>query len=297
MKKISIILKPRAISDYNPLLPNLVSWLQRKKKEIYFCESDEARVRKILGKVPKSCNFVEYNELINDKDLNISLGGDGTLIGLARQMTRKSPPVFGVNVGHLGFITEYSKTDFYDGLELLFRGQYETSKIALYKVEILEENKTIFKGHFVNDAVINKPNISRIFSLTIGTENEHIYDISGDGLIISSSVGSTAYSLAAGGPIVHPEVGALTLTPICPHSLTHRPLVIPDKTTLFARPLKSKESFLLTLDGQEAKEIQSFHTVKISKNKSRYVSIIKNSNQSYFNTLKEKFKHGRRLRN
>jgi len=294
MKKISIILKPRAVSDYNPILPNLISWLQRKKKEIYFNEDDSDRIKKIVGKLPKCCAFLPHKDLINNNDLNISLGGDGTLIGLARHSTKKSPPIFGVNVGHLGFITEYTRTDFYEGLEKLFKGKFHTVKLNLYKVDILEKDKSIFRGHFLNDAVISKPHISRMFSLTIGTDNEHIYDLSGDGLIISSSIGSTAYSLAAGGPIVHPLVSALTLTPICPHSLTHRPVVIPDKTNLYARPLQSKESFLLTLDGQEAITIKSQHTIKISKNNSRYIKLIKNDDQSYFNTLKDKFTHGRR---
>ena len=131
-------------------------------------------------------------------------------------------------------------------------------------------------------------------SLSVSSENEHIYDLSGDGLIVSSTYGSTAYSLAAGGPIVHPEVRAMILTPICAHSLTHRPLVIPDSHTLQVKLIEKIDTVNITLDGQICVPIKHNSQVKITKESRRSVSIIKNNERTYFHTLKEKFVHGRR---
>src|SRR5690606_1398875 len=125
-------------------------------------------------------------------------------------------------------------------------------------------------------------------------QDEHIYDLSGDGLIISSPIGSTAYSLAAGGPIIHPQVGALVLTPICAHSLTHRPIVVPDDMRITVKSRDKDEAIHLTLDGQQLLDINPYQVIKISKSKARYVKLVQNSERTFFHTLKVKFTHGRR---
>lgn len=160
------------------------------------------------------------------------MGGDGTLIGVSRNVKKNSPPIFGVNMGNLGFITEFSKVEFFDQLENTIKGTYKLTSLPLYQVEVTRKNKVTFKGTFLNDLVINNNLVSKMLTLSVESEGEHIYNLSGDGLIISSPIGSTAYSLAAGGPIISPSVNAITLTPICAHSLTHRPLVIPDNTSV-----------------------------------------------------------------
>ena len=224
------------------------------------------------------------------------MGGDGTLIGVCRNVKKSSPPIFGVNMGHLGFITEFSKAEFFDQLEATLKGHFQLTQLCLFQVEVFskKKDKPSFKGYFLNDVVVNNNQISRMLTLTVESEGEHIYNLAGDGLIISSPIGSTAYSLAAGGPIIHPNVNAITLTPICAHSLTHRPLVIPDYSNVVIRASKSDESIKLTLDGQQQVTLNSDDMIKVTKKKAKIVRLVKNPNKTYYRTLKDKFTYGTR---
>jgi NAD+ kinase len=293
-KSVSIVLKPKATAVFTSILPNLCSWLNRRKISVNFLETEEKRLTTIFKSLPKYINLVKMKEIHTQSDLIISLGGDGTLIGVSRLCTNKSPPVLGVNMGRLGFITEFSRAELYDQLELVLKEKVEIAKINLYKTIVTRKDKKIFQGFFLNDAVVSKNEISRMFSLTVESNDEHLYDLSGDGLIVSSPIGSTAYSLAAGGPILHPFVGGITLTPICPHSLTHRPLIVPDNLNIDIRIPPNSDMINLTLDGQEFVNVQSRDTIKIQKSNSRYIKLINNPERTYFQTLKEKFTHGRR---
>ena len=294
LKNITIVLKPKVTSEFESILPNLASWMHRRKKTIYFLSKEKERLTKIFKGDLKHINFVEEKDLHKDTDLIITLGGDGTLIGVSRNVKKTSPPIFGVNMGHLGFITEFSKVEFFDHLEETLKGNYKLTTLALYQVEVFKKTKSVFKGTFLNDLVINNNQISRMLTLSVESEGEHIYNLSGDGLIISSPIGSTAYSLAAGGPIINPQVNAITLTPICAHSLTHRPLVIPDNTSVIIKAARPEELIKLTLDGQQALVVTSQETIKVSKRKTLHVRLIKNTDRTYFRTLKEKFTHGMR---
>lgn len=294
IKKAGILLKPQTITEYSSVLPNLCSWLRRRKISIYFGEHEEQRVQKILKSASKGIEFLPIKSLHKEMDINITLGGDGTLLGFGRKSERSSAPIFGVNMGNLGFITEYSKAEFFEGLAAILNGKCEVNKIPLFKVQAFRGKKKVFESHFLNDLVISKNDISRMFSLTVENPTEHIYNLSGDGLIVSSPIGSTAYSLAAGGPILNPEVGALVLTPICPHSLTHRPIVVSDRQTLTIRIPAKSNSVTLTLDGQEMQEAPARTTLTISKSTTRFVKIINNPSRTYFETLKEKFTYGKR---
>jgi NAD+ kinase len=293
IKKVAIVLKPRIFSEFNTILPNLATWFNRKKIQIFFVDHERERVTKIL-KSFKHFDFISEKELYTNVDLIISLGGDGTLIGIGRKAPLKSPPIFGINVGRLGFITEFSKVEYFDHLPSIVNNEYEILKVPLYKVIIKNEREELFNGYFLNDVVFTKLEISRMFTLSIDCNQEHIYNISGDGLIISSPIGSTAYSLAAGGPIIHPEVNSIVLTPICPHGLTHRPLVIPDRYLLTAKTIDKNSKINVTLDGQQSFQIDSEMSIEITKSKTRFVELVRNPERTYFNTLKEKFTLGRR---
>ncbi len=296
LKNISIVLKPKAISEFESILPNLASWLLRRKKTVFFLLKDKERVHKIFKGDLKNLNFIEESDLHKLSDLIITMGGDGTLIGVCRNVIKSSPPIFGVNMGHLGFITEFAKAEFFDQLENTLKGNFQTTVYHLFHVEVFtkKSDKPSFKGFFLNDAVVNNNQVSRMLTLTVESEGEHIYNLAGDGLIISSPIGSTAYSMAAGGPIVHPMVNALTLTPICAHSLTHRPLVVPDNSNIIIKAARPDESFKLTLDGQQQVTLGSDDIVKITKKKTKIVHLVKNPTRTYFRTLKEKFTHGSR---
>jgi NAD+ kinase len=294
LKNITIVLKPKVTSEFESILPNLASWLHRRKKTIRFLSKEKERLTKIFKGDLKNIIFVEEDKLNIDTDLIITMGGDGTLIGVARNVKKNSPPIFGVNMGHLGFITEFSKVEFFDQLEETIKGNYKLTTLSLYQVEIFRKGKSTFKGSFLNDLVINNNQISRMLTLSVESEGEHIYNLSGDGLIISSPIGSTAYSMAAGGPIINPSVNAITLTPICAHSLTHRPLVIPDNTSVIIKAARPEELLKLTLDGQQALVVTSQDMIKVSKRKTIHAHLIKNPERAYYRTLKEKFTHGTR---
>lgn len=294
IQNITIVLKPRLITEFSAVLPNLCSWFSRRKIQVQFLVRDQDRVKKIFKTIPKNVSFIDDDKYHNFSDMIMTLGGDGTLIGVCRQATKHSPPIFGVNMGRLGFITEFSKAEFFEELDSVITGQLKTVKVQLYKVEIIEKNKVVQSAFFLNDAVFNKHHISRMIWLTVENQDEHIYDLSGDGLIISSPIGSTAYSLAAGGPIIHPQVGSLVMTPICAHSLTHRPIVIPDNMAITVKSQDKDESINLTLDGQQLLTVEPYQVVKVSKSKARSVQLVHNPERTFFHTLKVKFTHGRR---
>lgn len=294
IKHIAIILKPSDIDELPNLITNLCRWLSKRSKKIYLLEKEKSRLKnKISDSAFKLLNFENEQFIYNKPDLLISLGGDGTLLGVSRRI-KSTLPVFSVNLGRLGFITEFGKNEFYEKLNVILLGKYDVIKKNLYTIEIFRNEKRVEKKLFFNDAVFTKNDIARMFTLSLEANNEHIYNISGDGLIISSTYGSTAYSLAAGGPIVHPDVKALILTPICAHSLTHRPLVIPDNQTLTIKIIDKIDSGHITLDGQISLSLHYKDVAKVQRQTRHRITLIKNEEKTYFHTLKEKFVHGRR---
>jgi NAD+ kinase len=293
-KSICFVLKPNLAFESKEALANLIPLLLRRKYKILFLHKENDRLKGLLNKSHQSIFFISEDQIQAKSDLIITFGGDGTLIGVCRKFTKNAPPVFGVNMGHLGFITEFTSEGFFSALQSTLKGTFETTKLALYQVKITRKNNTIFKSYFLNDIVVHNGQISRMLTLSVETNGEHIYDLSGDGLIISSPVGSTAYSMAAGGPIIHHLVKAIALTPVCAHSLTHRPLVVPDDSLIQVSAFKGTESVCVTLDGQEVINVLAEDKIIITRTKNRVVHIIRNLNRTYFETLKEKFTHGAR---
>lgn len=292
LKNVCVVLKPKLNSEFSNTLPTLVSWLKRRSVKVFFQEEQVKLVEKILN--PSSFECLVSDSKFKSIDLIITLGGDGTLIGLSRRGSKSTPPIFGVNMGHLGFITEFSKSELYDELEVALGGKSPLVKVHLFKVEVTNKKGKKDRYYFLNDIVFNQSNISRLVTVRVKANEEPVYTLSGDGLIISSPIGSTAYSLAAGGPIIHSDVKSLVMTPICPHSLNYRPIVLPANTNLEVRPGGKNEQINITLDGQQAISLEPTDIVNIKVSPSRYVQFIKNPNKTYFHTLKTKFTHGRR---
>jgi len=292
LKNVCVVLKPKLNSEFSNTLPTLVSWLKRRSVKVFFQEEQVKLVEKIIN--PSSFECLVSDSKFKSIDLIITLGGDGTLIGLSRRGSKSTPPIFGVNMGHLGFITEFSKSELYDELEVALGGKSPLVKVHLFKVEVTNKKGKKDRYYFLNDIVFNQSNISRLVTVRVKANEEPVYTLSGDGLIISSPIGSTAYSLAAGGPIIHSDVKSLVMTPICPHSLNYRPIVLPANTNLEVRPGGKNEQINITLDGQQAISLEPTDIVNIKVSPSRYVQFIKNPNKTYFHTLKTKFTHGRR---
>lgn len=286
---VGITLKPNSTPEFYNILPNLCSWLIRRKRKVVFRIEDKSRVLKFFkNKNTDHLEFWESKSFHQKVQIMLSLGGDGTLIGVCRRINSKIP-VLGINLGRLGFITEYNKNEYFDSLGDILNGKYEVTTKPLFHVAIMRKDKVQFKDYFFNDAVLAKNDIARMIYLRAELGTEHIYNISGDGIIISTPLGSTAYSMAAGGPIVHPEVKGLVLTPICPHSLIHRPFLVPDTAPIYLKILPPHHSVTLTLDGQVALNVDDQDVVLINSSKVKKVQLIKNPERSYFETIREKF--------
>jgi NAD+ kinase len=289
LKIIGITLKPNSTPEFYNILPNLCAWLIRRKRQVVFREEDKERVHKFFKhKSTDALAFWNSKDFHNKVEIMFSLGGDGTLIGVCRRINSKIP-VLGINLGRLGFITEFNKNEYFDRLEDILEGHFETTFKPLCHVSIFRKGKKHFQDYFFNDAVLAKNDIARMIYLRAELENEHIYNIAGDGIIISTPMGSTAYSMAAGGPIVHPDVKGLVLTPICPHSLIHRPFVIPDSAPITLKVLPPYHSVTLTLDGQVAINLDEQDVVTINDSKVKKITLIKNPDRYYFETIRDKF--------
>lgn len=293
VSKVGIALKPQALNEFYGLLPNLCQWLARRKIEISFREIDQERIQKIFQRKEIRYELEAEKKFFSSNDLIISLGGDGTMIGVCRRNVGRTP-ILGINLGRLGFITPYNKTEFFDHLGDVVDGKFSSLLQPLYHVSVQRKNKVVFQEYFFNDAVLAKNDIARMVYLRVEADDSHVYNLASDGIIVSSTTGSTAYSLAAGGPIVHPEVKALVLSPICPHSLNHRPLVLPESSKLTIRMMPTYHSMGLTLDGQVGFQLEEHDIVTINHKKARRVPLIKNTHRDFFETLREKFTHGRR---
>src|SRR5919106_5117034 len=200
----------------------LVPWLKKRGMKVYV-ENGIAR----SGGVSSS-----KKEMAAKADLIISLGGDGTLLNIAPLIERPDVPILGVNLGGLGFITEVAAGELESVLTKSLDGDYETEKRMTLEVRVQSKNGKVHKFRVLNDAVIAKGARSRIIDLETYIGDDYLCTYRADGLIISTATGSTAYSLAAGGPILEPALGAIVLTPICPHTLTHRPIVVPSNATI-----------------------------------------------------------------
>ena len=288
-KNIAITLKPNSTPDFYHLLPNLCTWLIRRKKTIIFREEEKQRIEKFFKqKIPENFLFWNASDFHNKPDMMLSLGGDGTLIGVCRRINSKIP-VLGINLGRLGFITEFNKNEYFDLLSDVIEGKYQVNQKHLYHVKVMRKGKVHFKDYFFNDAVLAKTDIARMIYLRAEMNEEHVYNLAGDGIIISSPMGSTAYSMAAGGPIVYPDVKALVLTPICPHSLIHRPFVVPDTSTIAIKIMPPHHSVTLTLDGQVALNIDEQDEVVINSTRVKKVMMIKNPSRLFFETIRDKF--------
>jgi NAD+ kinase len=286
---VGITLKPNSTPEFYNILPNLCSWLLRRKRKVIFRLEDKERVSKFFkSKNTSELEFWDSKAFHNNVDIMLSLGGDGTLIGVCRRI-KSQIPVLGINLGRLGFITEFNKNEYFDRLVDILDGKYQVTTKPLFHVCVLRKNKVHFKDYFFNDAVLAKNDIARMIYLWAELGKEHIYNLSGDGIIISTPLGSTAYSMAAGGPIVHPDVKGLVLTPICPHSLIHRPFVVPDTAPINIKILPPHHSVTLTLDGQVAINIDDQDVVMINSKSVKKISLINNPERSYFETIREKF--------
>ena len=250
-------------------------------------------IQVFLKEMPQNDSVGEESPLLPiDIERLIVLGGDGTLLGAARKMGIYGIPILGVNLGGLGFLTETSHSELPEMLRLMIENKLDIQERTMLKTTVKREEKEIFSFSVLNDAVINKRTLARIIDLEVYINKEFLTIFRADGLIISTPTGSTAYNLSAGGPIVHPTVGAFIITPICPFTLSNRPIIVPDSSVIEVKIReKNDSSVVLTLDGQVGFDLK--YNDKIMLSKSPYViRLLKPSNRSYFHILRTKLKWG-----
>lgn len=221
----------------------------------------------------------------------VVMGGDGTLLSVARRYGQKGLPILGVNVGGLGFLTEVSLEELYPALEQVLAGHYEVEERMMLSATIFREGQPFWEEAVLNDAVINKGALARIVELPTWIDGEYLTTYRADGLIISTPTGSTAYTLSAGGPIVYPTLRHVLLLPICPHTLSMRPIILPETVTVAVTLDKKAEDVYLTVDGQVGQALQPGDRVEV-KCAPHHLKLIKSPRRSHFEVLRAKLGWG-----
>jgi NAD+ kinase len=290
MKRIGIIAKqnkPEAVA----IVRNLMEWLQAKKMEVYI----EEEMENLLTPHPSGTNLyvMGKKEIPSQAEMIIVLGGDGTLLSVARLVGDHEVPILGVNLGGLGFLTEITLEELYRVLERVIQGDFVTDERVVLNAAVIRRGERLAEFVVLNDAVINKGALARIIDLETTINGEYLTTFKSDGLIISTPTGSTAYSLSAGGPIVYPSLHCMIITPICPHTLTNRPIVIPDDVEIRAFLKTKQQEVILTLDGQQGFSLEYEDVVEVRKAEGR-ILLIKSPYRHYFELLREKLKWGGR---
>ena len=290
MKRIGIIPKrnkPEAIA----ITRDLVEWLQAKGLDVYLEEETGKRIQPPLS--GPRLNLVEKEEFPQHVEIVVVLGGDGTLLSVARAVWKQGIPILGVNLGGLGFLTEIGLEELYPVLDKVLRGDFETNERDVVNASVVRRGERMAEFTVVNDVVINKNALARIIDLEITIDGAYLTTFRADGLIISTPTGSTAYNLSAGGPIVYPSLHNLIITPICSHTLTNRPIVIPDDVEVHTLLKSRDEEVTLTLDGQQGFPLEFEDVVVVKKAEGR-ILLIRSPYRHYFELLREKLKWGER---
>ena len=258
-----------------------------------FGDKAEILVNEEAGGALRHPKVFELEHVGENAHLIIVLGGDGTLLSVARQLKGKEVPILGVNLGGLGFLTETSVEELPSMLDAVMMGRYAISKRMMLRVGVKRQAESVFDISVLNDAVITKDALARIIDIETYVDDEYLTTYRADGLILSTPTGSTGYSLAAGGPILHQSLAHIVVTPICPHMLTNRPILLPEQATLRALLLSRDERVILTLDGQIGFPLEFGDEVTIKK--SPYtVNLIRSMSRGYFELLRTKLKWGER---
>ena len=227
-----------------------------------------------------------------DVDWVIVLGGDGTLLGAARRIGRYGSPILGVNLGGLGFLTCIPLDRVYPAVETMIRGGLQVEERVMLEARVIRHQHEVTRFQVLNDVVINKSTLARIIDLDVTVDDEILTTFRADGLIISTPTGSTAYNLSAGGPILYPTVESFILTPICPFTLTNRPIIVPDKAVIGIRMGKeSEEKVILTFDGQVGFDLEHGDLVTIRKSNEK-INLLSPPDHSYFKILRTKLMWG-----
>ncbi len=262
------------------LSKKIAEFLKTKGMEV-FALAEECAVLEEVNELSKT----EFNNTI---EFLIVVGGDGTFLRGSRQIFGCEIPILGVNMGKLGFLTEVEKDNVFEALKNIIEGKYFLEKRMLLAADVIRNEKVVRSFMALNDFVINKGAFSRLIGISMYIGGEYFRDYSSDGVIIATPTGSTAYSLSAGGPIVFPGMDVSIITPICPHSLSARPMVIPPEKDVEITLCSPRIKSMLTIDGQNGFELENGDRIIIKKAESR-LNFVKFSKEGFFGRIRDKF--------
>ena len=290
ISKVGIVAKTR-LRAATPHLVGIESWLAGRGIEVIF----ETETAALMPASPKR-RVADKDALVRESGVVVVLGGDGTLISMADRIAAAGAtiPILGVNFGSLGFLTEVTLPELYSALEAVVTGAARVEERLMLRAETIRNGKTFSENIALNDVVVTKAARARMIQLVVSVGDEFVTRVKADGLIVATPTGSTAYNLAAGGPIVQPSVDAFVLTPIAPHMLTNRPIVIPGVSSVRIQPqMDERDELYVTFDGQEGFQVEAGDEIRIGR-APQTLRLIRPSTRSYFEVLREKLKWGER---
>jgi NAD+ kinase len=284
MKSVGIIAKhtaPRA----EPIVSVLCRWLEDHGKGVVLDRETAALIGRpdsvVRSKIPELCDFL------------IVIGGDGTLLSAARVVGTSGKPILGVNMGSLGFMTAITLDEIYPALERIFRYEFEYEERMMLVAHVHRLGERVANYTVLNDVVVNKGALAKMIDIKVAVDETYLSTFKADGLIISTPTGSTGYSLAAQGPIIYPTMNTILITPICPHTLTFRPLVVPDGMIVRAELLSNETDVFLTLDGQVGFGLRQGDVIEVKKADAP-LRFFRSPFRDYFTVLRTKLKWGER---
>jgi NAD+ kinase len=284
-RTVGIISKPRK-EEIRAVVPPLREWLESRGAQVLL---DPETAACCAPGAKESAR----EELARRADFLIVLGGDGTLLAAARLLAERQVPILPVNLGGLGFLTSVTLDEMYPLLEQVLAGRHQTSERMMLEAHVLRGGEVVERQRALNDAVLTKSDLARIIDFDLYVDDEFVGRYRADGVIVSTPTGSTAYSLAAGGPILYPLLQAFVITPICPHMLTNRPLVVPEGARMEIHFVAGDDVVHLTLDGQVGLELKTGDRVRIGKSAAR-VLLVRPPKKTYFEILRNKLRWAER---
>jgi NAD+ kinase len=284
IKTVGIISKPN-VPRARSIVPGLIDWLAQRQIGVRLDE-ETAEYGQIREWVPRERVPV-------DTQLVVVLGGDGTLLSAARAIGGQDIPLLAVNLGGLGFLTSITVEELYPELERCLENEMRVGKRRMLRCEIHRGGHRVSSYEALNDAVITKTSLARIIDVAVHVDSHFVSNYKADGLIVSTPTGSTAYSLSAGGPIIFPNVDALSITPICPHMLTHRPVIVPGESVIRLENRALDGDAYLTIDGQVGESLLQDDEVRCARSLNE-IRLIRPPRMLFFDVLREKLKWGER---
>lgn len=289
IRRVGVVIKPQ-LSEGVPMLRRLAEWLSARG--VRLLGGPEIEPARLACGAGEAIDIVSHEELARSVELVVALGGDGTMIAAARLLADADVPVLGINFGTLGYLAEFRSEEMFSGLEAVFSGDYKVEARVRLAVEVFRGETQLMHNRVLNDVVINKSALARIVHIEAYLDRHLISAFRADGLIISTPTGSTAYNLSAGGPVIYPSMNAVVITPICPFTLSDRPIVVPDNALIEVLLKTHNEEVFLTLDGQIGLPLAVGDRVLIRKSRTSF-KIVQPPDRNYFEVLREKLRWGK----